>query len=38
MIIVRLFHWALRMRVLPDGQGGLRPPTFDEAWTGVSNT
>lgn len=43
MLIKRLIDWAFRIRCLPDMENGeyngkLRPPTFYEAWHGISNT
>lgn len=42
--LIRLTHWVTRAKVLPDLDevgdytDNLRPPTFWEAWTGISNT
>lgn len=40
MILVRLCQWAFRVPTLPTPSydGKLRPPTFYEAWTGISHT
>lgn len=44
MIIIRLFHWAFRIKTLPVIENGEyiknkeRPPTFYEAITGISGT
>jgi hypothetical protein len=43
MMLLRLLHWALRIRTLPSGTPGgplapLRPPTLREAISGVSDT
>lgn len=39
MIIIRLFHWAFRIKTLPTSNyNDMRPPTLGEAITGVSMT